>query len=404
MKYILVMGFILCISSQLNAQFYNGSPLAFGKNRVQYKDFLWTYYSFEKFDTYFYRNGQELAEYTARYAQEHINEIELKLESSLDDKIQFIIFNNLSDLKQSNIGLMQEQQYNTGGITHIIGKKVFLYFDGSHTDFEKQIRAGISSIIFKQMMFGQRLGSQIKNNTLYTMPPWFEDGLISWLSVGWNTDVDSRVRDGILSGRYDKFNHLTGTDAVDAGHSLWKYVADNFGPSAVPNVVHMTKVTRSVENGFLYVVGLSFNSLIQEWKRYYMEKYSADALRYYLLREIPTTDDGDFSHGRFVEVYNSELANGIGNFMNRVLMMVEKYNEGRVPQGTDGVDVLDDLSSLVGHYKDTFEGYDLKKACEAMGEIVNLGNKYIDDKKPWVMAKEGDSITDRGSGRPVPSN
>jgi len=265
-----------------NAQFYNGSQLSFGKNRVQYKDFLWTYYSFDKFDTYFYRNGQELAQYTARYAQDYIAEIELKLESSLDDKIQFIIFNNLSDLKQSNIGLMQDEQYNTGGITHIIGKKVFLYFNGSHTDFEKQIRAGIASIIFKQMMFGQRLGSQIKNNTLYTMPAWYEEGLMAWLSEGWNTDIDNRVRDGILSGKYEKFNHLTGADALDAGHSLWKFVADNFGHSAVPNVVHMTKVTRSVENGFLYVVGLSFTNLIQAWKRYYLEKYSQDESGRYL--------------------------------------------------------------------------------------------------------------------------
>jgi hypothetical protein len=265
-----------------NAQFYNGSQLSFGKNRVQYKDFLWTYYSFEKFDTYFYRNGQELAQYTARYAHDYIAEIELKLESSLDDKIQFIIFNNLSDLKQSNIGLMQDEQYNTGGITHIIGKKVFLYFNGSHTDFEKQIRAGIASIIFKQMMFGQRLGSQIKNNTLYTMPTWYEDGLMAWLSEGWNTDIDNRVRDGILSGKYEKFNYLTGADALDAGHSLWKFVADNFGHSAVPNVVHMTKVTRSVENGFLYVVGLSFTNLIEAWKRYYLEKYSQDESGRYL--------------------------------------------------------------------------------------------------------------------------
>ncbi|MDT8393046.1 MAG: hypothetical protein RQ761_04335 [Bacteroidales bacterium] len=269
-------------ADKLNAQFYNGSQLKFGKNRVQYKDFLWTYYSFDQFDTYFYRNGQELAQYTARYAQSHIEEIQLKLESSLDEKIQFIIFNNLSDLKQSNIGLMQEQQYNTGGVTHIIGKKVFLYFDGSHTNFEQQLRAGISSIIFKQMMFGQRLGSQIKNNTLYTLPAWFEDGLISWLSEGWNTDIDNRVRDGILSGRYDKFNHLDGADAVDAGHSLWKYVADNYGSSAVPNIVHMTKVTRSVENGFLYVIGLSFKDLIAEWKKYYLEKYSADETGRYL--------------------------------------------------------------------------------------------------------------------------
>lgn len=277
---------MLMLLPEAGAQFYNGSQLSFGKNRVQYKDFLWTYYSFEDFDTYFYRNGQELAEFTARYAQDHIAEMELRMESTLDDKIQFIIFNNLSDLKQSNIGLMQDEQYNTGGITHIIGKKVFLYFNGSHTHFEQQIRAGIASIIFKQMMFGQRLGSQIKNNTLYTMPDWYEDGLVAWLSEGWNSDIDNRVRDGILSGRYDKFNHLTGTDAVDAGHSLWKYVADNHGPSAVPDIVHMTKVTRSVENGFLYVIGMSFKNLITDWKRYYMQKFSMDESGRYLPGEV----------------------------------------------------------------------------------------------------------------------
>lgn len=121
----------------------------------------------------------------------------------------------------------------------------------------------------------------------------------------------------------------------------------------------------------------------------YVEKYGADAVRYYLLREIPTTDDGDFSHGRFVDVYNSELANGVGNFLNRVLMMVEKYNEGKVPAVTDEAEVLSDLTSLVGNFKDEFDGFDIKKACEALMGVVDLGNKYIDDKKPWVMAKEG---------------
>lgn len=310
---------MLLIPVAANAQFYNGSQLSFGKNRVQYKDFLWTYYSFDKFDTYFYRNGQELALFTARYAQAHLDEIQLKLESSLDDKIQFIIFNNLSDLKQSNIGLMQEQQYNTGGITHIIGKKVFLYFDGSHTNFEKQIRAGISSIIFKQMMFGQRLGSQIKNNTLYTLPAWFEDGLVAWLSEGWNTDIDNRIRDGIMSGRFDKFNHLTGVDALDAGHSLWKFVADRHGRTAVPEIVHMTKVTRSVENGFLYVIGLSFKNLVEEWRKYYMEKYSKDESGRYL--------PGNPMQKKIREhlVYNRPVVGPKGNNMAYVSNNLGKY-------------------------------------------------------------------------------
>jgi len=122
----------------------------------------------------------------------------------------------------------------------------------------------------------------------------------------------------------------------------------------------------------------------------YIEKYGTDALRYYLLREIPTTDDGDFSHSRFLEVFNSELANGIGNFVNRVLMMTDKYFDGKVPAAGETPEFLNELNDKFKSYIRYFDSYDIKKACEVALEVVMLGNKYIDDKKPWAMAKEGD--------------
>ena len=121
----------------------------------------------------------------------------------------------------------------------------------------------------------------------------------------------------------------------------------------------------------------------------YVEKYGVDAVRWYLLREIPTTDDGDFSHTRFVDIYNSELANGLGNLVNRVVMMTEKYSEGKVPAVAD-CEVSEDFERLVGEYKKNFEDFNIKRACETLSAMINLGNKYIDDKKPWSMAKEGD--------------
>lgn len=120
----------------------------------------------------------------------------------------------------------------------------------------------------------------------------------------------------------------------------------------------------------------------------YVDKYGADALRYFLIREIPTADDGDFSHKRFVEVYNSELANGLGNLVNRVVMMTDRYISGKVPSETDGSGIFDKISGLLKRYEVAIEGFDLKTACEAVYEMVDFGNKYIDDKKPWVMAKE----------------
>ncbi len=267
--------FLLFIYSSLYSQFYNGSQLNFGKNRVQYNNFFWTYYRFKKFDVYFYLNGKELAIYTAEYAKRNIKGIEKKLETDLENKIQFIVFNNLSDLKQSNIGLISDEQYNIGGITHIIGNKVFLYFDGNHINLERQIRSGIAEILLNQMIYGKSIGSKIKNKALVTLPQWYKNGLISYIADNWNTEIDNHVRDGILSGRYKKFNRLTQKEVIYAGHSIWKFIADKYGKSSISNIVYTTKVSKSVESGFLYVLGISYKSLLKEWLSYYEEKYSS---------------------------------------------------------------------------------------------------------------------------------
>jgi hypothetical protein len=274
---ILIFFCLLMLAGRdLHAQFYNGTEMTFGKNRIQYKEFLWTYYKFDKFDIYFYLNGKELAVAAAKYATEQIPLMESRLEITLNDKIQFLVFNNLTDLKQSNIGLIGDQRYNTGGITHILGGKVFLYFDGSQRNFERQIRYGIANLLLNQIMYGASIGSQIKNTTLFNLPDWYKNGLISYIAEEWNTDIDNRVKDGILSGRFNKFNHLAGEDALYAGHSLWKYIADKYGKAAVTDIVNMSQISKSVENGFLYVIGISFKTLVNEWLTHFRSKYEAE--------------------------------------------------------------------------------------------------------------------------------
>jgi hypothetical protein len=267
---------ILLFSISGYAQFYNGSQMSFGKNRIQYKEFLWTYYKFDKFDIYFYLNGRELAVELARYATDEIPIMEKKLGTGLEQKIQFLVYNNLTDLKQSNIGLTTEERYNTGGITHIIGSKVFLYFSGDQRDFEKQIRAGIANVLINQAFYGVSVGSQVKNTTLFTLPEWYSNGLISYLADEWNTEIDNRVKDGIMSGKYKRLNNLTGEDALYAGHMLWKYVSDKFGRQALSDIVSMTQISRSIDNGFLYVLGVSYKTLVTDCLNHFKAIYAAE--------------------------------------------------------------------------------------------------------------------------------
>lgn len=272
----LFIGFFLALLNPANAQFYTGSQQEFGKNRVQYKEFLWQYFAFDKYETYFYAGGRDLAIYTAKTAKTHLAELEELFDYKLEDRIEFVVYNSLSDFRQSNVGLTGEENYNIGGVTRIVGSKVFLYYEGDHASFDQQIRAGLARVLLNQMMYGGNWKDVIKNSTLLTLPEWYIEGLVSYSSRDWDVDIDSRVRDGILSGRFDKFNRLQGDDAAIAGHSIWNYVAEVYGDNVIPNILYMSRISRNVESGFLFVIGVSLKTLSVEYLSYYRKRYEKD--------------------------------------------------------------------------------------------------------------------------------
>lgn len=260
--------------SASSAQFYNGYDMKFGKNRVQYEDRFWSFMKFPNYDTYYYLGGFEHAEFTGRSAQQELDEIEKLLDYKLDGRIQFIIYNKLSDAKQSNVGLQSDElNNNTGGLTQIVGNKVILYFTGDHESMRKQIRAGIARVLIDQIMYGGDVKDRIQNSALLTLPDWYLYGLISYISKPWDTDIDNRMRDGVVSKKYRSFNHLHGLDAMYAGHSMWKYIVDTYSESSVSNLLYMTRINRNIESGFSYVLGVSLKELTANWTEYVQNLY-----------------------------------------------------------------------------------------------------------------------------------
>jgi len=260
--------------------------MKFGKNRVQYSDFYWEFYRYKKFDAYFNQFGRELAQYTADFALEEIPRLEKFFNYNLDKRIIFIIFNKLSDFRQSNIGLITGQdEYNIGGVTTISRNKVFLYYEGSYKKFEEQITAAIAKVLINEILYGFELKDNVTNSTLINLPEWYFEGLISFVSRGWDFEIENKVKDGILSKRYKKFNRLIGEDAVYAGHSFWKFIADTYGESVIPSIIYLTRINKNSNSCFLYALGFSLKELSYEWMAHYVDLYKNDEDQ----RNIPKT-------------------------------------------------------------------------------------------------------------------
>ncbi|MEZ4806655.1 MAG: hypothetical protein R2815_04190 [Flavobacteriales bacterium] len=274
---ILATAMFLATCAHVNGQFYSGSQQEYGKNRVQYQEFLWQQYRFETMEVYFYKEGRDLARYTAQAATKHLKELEKDFDFALDERLQFIVYNSLTDFRQSNIGLSgTDGQNNIGGLTRIVGTKIFVYFEGDHTLLDRQIRSGIAHVIIDQMMFGGNWRDMLKSSTFMSLPTWYTDGIIAYRSQPWDAELNNRIRDGVMSGRYDKFNRLQGEDAKYAGYAIWKYVADVYGTGVIPNILYMTRVSRNAESGFLFVLGVSLKTLTQECLAYYKGRFAEE--------------------------------------------------------------------------------------------------------------------------------
>ncbi|MDR1153276.1 MAG: hypothetical protein LBL04_01090 [Bacteroidales bacterium] len=258
-------------------QFYNGHQMTFGKNRVQYNDFYWSYYRFERFDVYFNQDGNELAKYTESVITPELDRIEGLFDYIIEKRIIFIVYNKLTDFRQGNIGLITGiDEYNTGGVTRIVDNKVFLYFDGDHESLNRQIRSAIAEVVVNEMIYGSALTANMATSATINIPEWFHKGLMAYVGQSWSVEMDDRIKDGVADGRYKRFTRLTGDDAVWAGHSFWRFIEKEYGPAVIPNIVYITRVNKSVKNGFSAVLGSDLKVLSKEWLKYYTELYAGE--------------------------------------------------------------------------------------------------------------------------------
>jgi methionyl-tRNA synthetase len=122
------------------------------------------------------------------------------------------------------------------------------------------------------------------------------------------------------------------------------------------------------------------------------ERFGPDALRYWLLREMPRTEDGDFSIERLVRRYDKDLANDLGNLLNRTVSMIARYRGGLIPAPAPSLAADIELRAIAARLPNTtrfaLEAFDFRAAIAAVWDLVSRSNGYVETNAPWVLARQ----------------
>ena len=276
-----VIGIVVCFSQSIYTPF--------GKNRVQYHDDFdakWKYET-QNYITYWYGKSKNVALTTMNLAESDHNDVQKVLEHKINDKIEILVYTDISDVQQSNIG-NEEVLLTNDRTTKVIGNKMLVYFDGNHQHLRKQIKIGTAKVYFNNMMYGTAFQELLNNSSIIQIPEWFSEGVTHYAASPWDTDIENEFYDiWQRSQKFHDFNRLSEAFPRVAGHSFWYFIDQTYGKSNIPNILYLAKINKGSIDAFEFILGVSIPDLMAEWKQFYLDYFINENRSYPSLAAIP---------------------------------------------------------------------------------------------------------------------
>ena len=264
------------------------NQMVFGKNRVQYHHYFdeWSQYESQNFISYWYGQSQNIGITAAQFAELDYAELQKTIEYRVPDKTELIIYTDISDLHQSNIGI--DDAFTTANNeVKVIGNKVFVYFDGDHTHLRKNVREGVAAVYINTMLFGSDIQEVLQNAISLNLPIWFKEGLVAYLSEEWSVALDEKMREIILSKKYKKFSKFYAAEPRLAGQAFFNFITLQYGKANVGNIVYLTRINRDLDDALTYVIGSDIKTLTAACLDYYRKRYNLEFLHAAHVENLP---------------------------------------------------------------------------------------------------------------------
>jgi len=234
-------------------------------------------------------------------------------------------------------------------------------------EIKKFVEDGLQDFSISRLKEKLPWGVPVPGDDNHVMYVWF-DALVNYVSaIGWPDKPDEFKK-------WWPVTQLAGKDQVRQQAAMWQAMLFSAG---------LTPSKQIFIHGFINVGGEKISKSVGNTVDpfYYVEKYGADAVRYYLLRHIHPFEDSDFDEEKLSEAYNAELANGLGNFASRVSTLAEGLHE--IKKRDVDTEVSSEIENVKKNVHELISQFKLHEATAAIWNLIHFGDGYIDKKKPW---------------------
>ena len=245
------------------------------------------------------------------------------------------------------------------------------------------IKPGLDDLCVSRTSFSW--GIQIKENPKHVIYVWL-DALTNYITALGYGSANQEKFEKFWQDPECEVIHILGADITRFHAIYWPMFLESLG---------LRKPDREFVHGLLMMrdskMSKSKGNVVDPFPL--VERYGVDAVRYYLAREISFGSDGSFSPEQFVERINADLANSLGNLLNRTVSMINKYFDGVIPQYNGKVTAFDGeletlANTVIKNYENLMDDLKITDAIATVNELVNRANKYIDETTPWALAKD----------------